>query len=96
MNSSSTLTTQQAIPAPAWWHFRIVWLVVGGPAVVVVASFFTLYLAISHPDPVLPTLPVVSAEGDHGDQVAKPDAVKAALLPALVGRNHAATAGSVR
>ncbi|MDQ3059126.1 MAG: FixH family protein [Pseudomonadota bacterium] len=36
-----------------WWKFGHVWLVLAGPAVVVVASFITLYLAISIPDPVI-------------------------------------------
>lgn len=36
-----------------WWKFGHVWLVVAGPAVVVVASFVTLYLAITIPDPVI-------------------------------------------
>jgi hypothetical protein len=39
--------------APPWWKFGHVWLVVAGPAVVVVASFVTLYLAITIPDPVV-------------------------------------------
>ena len=38
-----------------WWKFPHMWLVVGGPAVVVVASFVTLYLAITRPDPVTDT-----------------------------------------
>jgi hypothetical protein len=33
----------------------MVWLVISGPAAVVVASIATLVLAITHPDPVLPT-----------------------------------------
>lgn len=36
-----------------WWKFGHVWLVFAGPAVVVVASFITLYLAIKIPDPVV-------------------------------------------
>lgn len=51
------------------------WIVVGGPLVVVVAGFVTLGIAISHPDPVLTTKPAAS----------KSD------LPAMQGRNHAAT-----
>jgi hypothetical protein len=94
MNSASTSLQSPPPQAAAWWRFSIVWLVFGGPAVVVVASFVTLYLAISHPDPVLPVLPVASADGDDA---AKTDPSKAAaLLPALVGRNHAATAGPAR
>jgi hypothetical protein len=65
----------------------MVWLVVGGPAIVVLASFFTLYLAISHPDPVLPTMSVVAAEGDE----AAKNAQATSQAPAMVARNHAAT-----
>ncbi|NBO81772.1 MAG: nucleotide exchange factor GrpE [Betaproteobacteria bacterium] len=36
-----------------WWRHPMVWLVISGPAVVVVAGFFTLWLAIGHPDPVV-------------------------------------------
>jgi hypothetical protein len=53
----------------------MVWLVVGGPLAVVVASFATLYLAIVHPDPVLAT-------------GAEPHRV---LQPAEQARNHAVT-----
>jgi hypothetical protein len=93
MNSASPSLPTPATAAPAWWRFGIVWLVFGGPAVVVIASFVTLYLAISHPDPVLPVLPV--AEADGNDAKSNP-AKAAALLPALVGRNHAATARPAR
>lgn len=72
-----------AAPAPAsttadtavWWRLPIVWLVIGGPALVVVASFVTLTLAIRNPDPVLAT----------------PAAKNKAEQPAVQGRNHAAT-----
>lgn len=66
-------------PAPplAWWRVPMVWLVISGPAVVVVAGFATLALAIVYPDPVL----VVEK------------AANAAQMPAMQGRNHAATAG---
>ena len=36
-----------------WWKFGHVWLVIAGPAVVVVASFITVYLAVTRPDPVI-------------------------------------------
>ena len=39
----------------------MVWMVLGGPAVVVVASLFTYYLAARAPDPVLtPQAPAVT------------------------------------
>jgi cation:H+ antiporter len=46
-----------------------------GASLVVVASFVTLGLALSHPDPVL----------------SAPPALSAAEMPAVQGRNHAAT-----
>ena len=74
----------QALATPAqptltvvWWRLPIVWLVIGGPALVVVASFITLALAIQNPDPVLAT----------------PAAKSKAEQPAVQGRNHAATPG---
>ncbi len=38
-----------------WWRHGMVWLVIGGPAAVVVAGFATLAIAIAYPDPVLST-----------------------------------------
>jgi hypothetical protein len=67
--------------AQPWWKFGHVWLVFGGPAVVVVASFITLYLAISRPDPVTDEF---QSRLTHTD---KPDS----LAPAMQARNHAAT-----
>jgi hypothetical protein len=39
--------------SPPWWKFGHVWLVIAGPAVVVVASFITVYLAVFGKDPVV-------------------------------------------
>ena len=36
-----------------WWQFGHVWLVIALPAVVVVASFITLYLAVSRPNEII-------------------------------------------
>ena len=40
-------------PVSPWWRYRMVWLVIGGPLVVVLASVATLLIAVTHPDPVL-------------------------------------------
>jgi uncharacterized protein len=58
-----------------WWHYPIVWLVVGGPATVVVAAIVTAVVAYTHVDPVL--------------EVTKP-ATHSGEMPALTGRNRAA------
>jgi hypothetical protein len=73
-----------------WWKFGHVWLVISGPAVVVVASFVTLYLAITRDDPVL--------DQDYyrkGLEINRTLATQpASLAPALEARNHAASGGT--
>lgn len=80
-----------------WWKYGHVWLVIAGPALVVVASMITLWLAVTRPDPVLSedyyqrgieinkTLRAAGGEGS-----APEDAQTPALMPALKARNHAA------
>jgi hypothetical protein len=64
-----------------WWRFGLVWMVLAGPAVVVVAGFITLYIAITNPDPVLTVTPRSAKQERQGITHA----------PAMQGRNHAAT-----
>ena len=70
-----------------WWKFGHVWMVVAGPLLVVLASFITLYLAISRPDPVM--------DDDYyrrGIELNKSaDQARPELAPAIAARNHAAT-----
>ena len=68
-----------------WWRFPLVWMVIAGPACVVVAGFATLWIAIAMPDPV-----VAEDYYRKGIEINRtlPDKK---LMPALVGRNHAAT-----
>ncbi len=69
-----------------WWSFGYVWLIISGPLVVVIASFITLYLAISIPDPA------VEDYYRKGIEINKTlDAERDSLAPALQTRNHAAT-----
>lgn len=70
--NASTPTLPETTP---WWRLPIVWLVIGGPAAVVVAGFATLAIAIANPDPVIDASPAASR----------------AEMPAVQGRNHAAT-----
>lgn len=69
-----------------WWKFGHVWLVFGGPAIVVVASFITLYLAVTRPDPL-----VSEDYYQKGIEINKTLGNAASLAPALQARNHAAT-----
>lgn len=70
-----------------WWKHGHVWLLIAGPLLVVIASFITLYLAITRPDPV--------TEEDYyqkGIEVNKTlDEQRDSLAPANKARNHAAT-----
>lgn len=79
-------------PPRAWWRFGHVWLVVSGPAIVVVASFVTLYLAWSGQDPVLDEDYYQKGININRSLQAQADSA-ASLAPALQGRNHAATGG---
>ena len=38
-----------------WWREPMMWLVLGGPAAVVVAGIATVVIAVQRPDPVLAT-----------------------------------------
>jgi hypothetical protein len=75
----------QSPESASWWRFPLLWMVVAGPAVVVVASFATLWIAVKVPDPV-----VAPDYYRQGIEINKALADKK-LMPALAGRNHAAT-----
>lgn len=82
-----TTTVTQTPKSKAWWRYGYVWLVITGPAVVVVAGFYTLWLAISSPDPVLSES--YYQQGININKTLESQPKK--LLPALKGRNHAVT-----
>jgi hypothetical protein len=77
-----TLSPPETAP---WWRFPLLWMVIAGPAVVVVASFATLWVAMKMPDPV-----VAADYYRQGVEINRTLAQKQ-LMPALAGRNHAAT-----
>ncbi len=89
------MSTNALNPAAPWWKFGHVWLVVAGPAVVVVASFITLYLAVTRPDPVVAEdyyrKGLDINKGMDEAQIAKAAAAAGNLAPAVLARNHAAT-----
>ena len=65
------------LPPLPWWRVPIVWIVFGGPALVVVASFVTLCIAVRGGDTPLHVPADVQAD---------------AMTPATQARNHATTA----
>ncbi|WP_295645846.1 hypothetical protein [uncultured Methylibium sp.] len=72
-----------AKPLPAlgrpWWREPMLWLIVGGPAAVVVAALATAAIAWHGADRVLEEPPAAQRATDP------------ALQPALKARNHAAS-----
>lgn len=78
-------------PEP-WWRVGPMWLVVGGPAVVVVAAIATAVIAINGADPVLDKAAyqatLEQARRLQGQQ--RNDAL-IGLQPAHQARNHAAS-----
>lgn len=70
-----------------WWKYAHVWMVIAGPAIVVVAGFFTLWLAMKQPDPVLAE-DYYQRGIDINKTLANADR---SMAPAVKGRNHAAT-----
>jgi uncharacterized protein len=46
-----------------WWRHGMVWLVIGGPAAVVVAGIATFVIAATNPDPVLRTTDTPAVQG---------------------------------
>ena len=79
MSNATTSTTAATPPAP-WWRFGMVWMVIAGPAVVVVAGLVTAWIAINGADTLVST-----------DYYRRGIEINKTLLPAVQGRNHAAT-----
>ncbi len=84
--------TQSMNQKPKWWKSGYAWFVFAGPALVVIASLTTVYIAVNGQDPVLahedsagsPTEKSLTADQKH------------ALEPSMSARNHAATGGSAK
>jgi hypothetical protein len=72
------IDTQRSAP---WWRFGIVWFALAGPALVVVASFATLAIAVARADRAIPEVPAATTTAGRA----------APTAPALQARNHAAT-----
>lgn len=83
----SAPTSLQTSP---WWKHGYVWLVIAGPAIVVIASMVTVWLTVHSPDPVV-------ADDYYRQGIEINKTLKQAdprLTPAMQARNHAATPGA--
>ena len=75
--------TPTALP---WWRYGHVWLLVAGPAVVVVAGVATMVIAASGADTL-----VAKDYYRRGIEINQQLVRERALMPAHQARNHAAT-----
>ncbi len=80
--TSIPLSSLRPCPGPTqpWWRIRMMWLALGGPAVVAVASLACAVVAVRGGDVPI-QLPKVDPAAD----------ISAAQRPAVQARNHAAT-----
>jgi uncharacterized protein len=77
---------QQTPNARPWWRHGHVWLLVAGPAAVVVAGVITTVIAMEGADPL-----VARDYYRRGIEINQQLARERALMPAHQARNHAAT-----
>jgi len=92
MSSTASLHENGSIPHKVWWREPYLWLVIGGPLVVVVAGITTAVIAVKNADPVLDPRNVAQSDfmvQSKQAQLAKDQLVN--LQPAMLGRNHAAS-----
>ena len=82
MQTCSRIDPLPARPPVPWWRVGVMWLVVGGLGVVVIASFALLATAVRHADTVEPRAAV---------RIAVPDTPVTPTTPAMQARNHSAT-----
>jgi hypothetical protein len=80
-------TLYMSTNTPSWWRYGHVWLLIAGPALVIVAGLVTAWIAISHPDPVLSE--DYYRQGLEINKTLREE--DRSLMPAQQARNHAAT-----
>ena len=90
MQDNAQTAASESLP---WWRHGHVWLLIAGPAAVIVAGIATLVLAIRTPDPL-----VAEDYYRRGIEINKTLAEREspAMVPALQGRNHAVTPSGAR
>lgn len=77
------------VPSRRWWQEPMVWLVIGGPLSVVVASIASAVIAWKHIDPVI--LDPQQGRVHVQDDMSRTADPKDPLAPAKSARNHAVT-----
>lgn len=91
---SAPLSPRPARSSAPWYREPYVWLVLAGPLAVIVASMFTIYLAVTRADPVLDrTPPAVTIDAELLDKLTpeQRSALELSVTPAHKARNHVAS-----
>ncbi len=89
VTATATTMSSPAQPPQPWWRHGHVWLLIAGPATVIVAGIATLILAVRTSDPLVAQ--DYYRQGIEINKTLREGASTKALLPAVQGRNHAAT-----
>lgn len=90
-NSQAALKAGPLQTEQKWYQNPFVWLVIGGPLLVVVASFITLYLAITHPDPAIDDYYRKGIEINKTLDAQGQESQSESMAPAIQARNHVQT-----
>lgn len=90
-NSQAALKAAPLHAEQKWYQNPFVWLLIGGPLLVVVASFITLYLAITHPDPAIDDYYRKGIEINKTLDAQGQESQSESMAPAIQARNHAQT-----
>lgn len=91
--STTTFKTRDTHPPIAWWKVPHMWLVVGGPLVVVIAAIITAVIAVKGADPLIDKEAYerdLKAAAENLQGQARQEAL-IKLQPAHQARNHAAS-----
>lgn len=83
MNMNTNHSNRVQSPTP-WWRMPIMWLVIGGPVLVIVAGVVTTWIAHDGADVALRQVP-------RAADTARADARQRSAAPAQQVRNHVAT-----
>ncbi|MDD5029003.1 MAG: FixH family protein [Rhodoferax sp.] len=83
------MDAEDSTPPQAWWRFGHVWLIIAGPALVVIAGFVTLYLAVSSPNEIVTD--EVYRHSVESNRKKGITTLADETAPAMQARNHAAT-----
>jgi hypothetical protein len=83
------MQTDAVVRVEPWWRFGHVWLVISGPALVIVACIVTAYFIATSPNEIVNDAnyqQIIAQKKAQGEKM-----MGGSNSPALQARNHAAT-----